>query len=230
MNKPEVTEFKCEFCHRSFKKSSTLTTHICEYKHRYLDRDNKSNQIGYQAWMQFYKKASPLKKTTTYLDFIKSPYYIAFVKFGSYVTDIKAINVNFYIDYLLKEQVKLDNWTHDSVYDKFIVQYLQIENFLDAITRSVESLMPFSEKDRILVNDYLRYGAVNKICHLITLGKISPWVLYHSKSGQNFLEKLSADQEKLVSNYINPKVWSVIFDKNREEVENAKVLLKQAGF
>ena len=61
---------------------------------------------------------------------------------------------------------------------------------MDAINRSIETMTLVAEQDKILPNDCLRYSNRNKICYLITKGKISPWMLYQSKSGVKFLESL----------------------------------------
>ena len=49
-------KYGCEFCKREFARESTVAKHICEYKHRWLEKDRRGNQIGFQAWLQFYKK------------------------------------------------------------------------------------------------------------------------------------------------------------------------------
>ena len=86
-------KFSCEFCKREFIKESTVLKHICEYKHRWLEKDNHSNRIGFQAWLQFYKKNSTSKKNKTIEEFIKSAYYIGFAKFGTYCINVNVINV-----------------------------------------------------------------------------------------------------------------------------------------
>ena len=65
-------KFGCEFCKREFLRESTIMKHMCETKDRYLNKDKQGNRIGFQAWVQFYKKNTATKKQKTYEEFIKS--------------------------------------------------------------------------------------------------------------------------------------------------------------
>lgn len=220
----------CEFCKRSFIKETTLLKHICEYKHRWLERDKHGNRIGFQCWLQFYARHSASKKQKTYEDFIKSAYYTAFAKFGAYCVEINALNVPRYVDYLLKEKIKIDSWASDVNYNKFLVEYLAIEDPLDAVHRSVETCIDMSNDQHIEPNDVLRYGNRNRILYSITNGKISPWLLYQSESGVKLLDELDPEQVKLVYDYINPVKWAMKFAKDDKKVNEVKVLLKDLRY
>jgi hypothetical protein len=223
-------KFSCEFCNRKFLKETTILSHICEYKQRWLNKDLKGNRLGFQSWLQFYNKHTISKKQKTYQEFIKSAYYTAFVKFGNYSVDINALNVSRYVDWLLKNQIKIDTWCSDTMYNRYLCEYLRTEDPLDAVARSIEISIEKAKDEGILSKDYLRYGNSNKICYLITTGKISPWMLYQSESGTNFLDKLHPDQVKMIIDYINPEQWALKFKRSSENVSQVKQLLKQAGY
>lgn len=222
--------YSCEFCKRSFLRESTVLKHICEYKHRWMDKDKQGNRLGFQSWLEFYKKNSTSKKQKTYEEFIRSAYYTAFVKFGSYCVDVNVLNVSRYIDWLLKNQIKIDSWCQDTNYTKFLIEYLRIEDPMDAIARSIETTINMASVERILSKDYLRYGNSNKICYAITTGKLSPWILYHSASGKEFLDKLDESQIKMVIDYLNPELWAIKFKREPEKVDEVKSLLTLAGY
>lgn len=226
----DKTKFGCEFCGRNFLRESTVLKHICEYKHRWIEKDRPGNRLAFQAWLQFYKKNSTSKKTRTYEEFIKSAYYTAFVKFGNYCVEINALNVSRFAEWLVKNQIKIDTWNTDTVYTKYLIDYLRTEDPLDAIKRSVETTLEKSEEDHIASKDYLRYGNPNKICYAITTGKISPWMLYNSNSGIEFLEKLDSTQQKMIMDYINPEMWAIKFKRDTENVKQVKELLTIAGY
>lgn len=222
--------YSCEFCKRSFLRESTVLKHICEYKHRWMDKDKQGNRLGFQSWLEFYKKNSTSKKQKTYEEFIRSAYYTAFVKFGSYCVDVNVLNVSRYIDWLLKNQIKIDSWCQDTNYTKFLIEYLRIEDPMDAIARSIETTINMASVERVLSKDYLRYGNSNKICYAITTGKLSPWILYHSNSGKEFLDKLDESQIKMVIDYLNPELWAIKFKREPEKVDEVKSLLTLAGY
>lgn len=223
-------KYGCEFCKREFSRESTIAKHICEFKHRWLEKDRRGNQIGFQAWVQFYHKNTASRKHNTYEEFIRSAYYIAFVKFGSFCVDINALNISRFVDWLLKNQIKIDTWCSDGIYTRYLIEYLRHENSLDAIARSIETTIDKAQDEGIRSCDYLRYGNPNKICYLITMGKISPWMLYHSDSGGRFLDTLNPEHVKIIIDYINPEQWALKFKRNPDDVTQVKQLLREAGY
>lgn len=226
MDKPHA----CEFCNRSFVRESTILTHLCEPKQRWKNLDQKSSRIAYHTWINFYKKNTVNKKEKTPLDFIKSPYYIAFVKFGNYCVDSKVINPEQYSQWLIKHGIKIDSWTSDVKYTEYLIDYLRHENHLDALDRGIKRTHDLATIENIRGCDYFRYGNVNKICYNVTNGNISPWMLYHSVSGKSFLDKLHPQQLDMLLDYIEPKKWSLKFLKEPENVAEVKEVLNEAGY
>ena len=207
-----------------------MMSHLCETKRRWQDRDMPGNRIGFQSWLNFYTKNTGTKKKKTYTDFTKSAYYIAFVKFGHYCVDIKCINVIRYADWLLKNQIKIDSWCSDKNYTSFLIEYLRTEDHMDAIARSIETTIDLSKDAGIATKDCLRYANRNKLAYAVTTGKISPWMLYQSESGVDFLSSLDESQQKMIIDYINPEQWAIKFRRNTELVTQAKELLNAAGY
>ena len=233
MKETSVTEpvkYGCEFCKREFLKESTVAKHICENKRRWLDKDLRGNQFGFQTWVQFYKKNTSSRKHRTYEEFIRSAYYTAFTKFGNYCLNINAINITRYVEWLLKNQIKIDNWASDSVYTKYLIEYLRHEDPFDAIHRSVETCIKLAEDANIQPHDMLRYGNANKLCYAITTGKISPWLLYQSDSGTHFLDTLNEGHVKMIIDYINPEQWAIKFKRDMDVTKRVKDTIKEAGY
>ena len=231
MKKTEVTEgYSCDFCNREFKRPNSLLNHICEPKHRWMEKDQHGNRIGFQSWLQFYAKTSMSKKNRTQLEFIKSPYYTAFLKFGMYCAEVNVISVNRYTDWLLKEQVRIDNWAQDTNYTKFLITHVRAEDPMDAIARSIETTIKLAEIEKIQACDYLRYANPNKVCYAVSSGKISPWMLYQSDSGTKFLSTLNSDHVTMILDYINPEQWAIKFKRDPDAAAQVKGLLKQAGY
>lgn len=229
-NEATKTKFSCDFCGRSFLRETTISKHLCEYKQRWINKDLQGNRIGFQAWLQFYKKNSSTKKKRTYEEFVKSAYYTAFVKFGTYCSDANVLNVGRFVDWLLKNQVKIDSWNTDKNYTKFLIEYLREEDPLDAVARSIETTQKLAETETIQTKDVLRYANRNRICYAITTGKISPWMLYQSESGTKMLDELDPTQIKMIIEYINPELWAIKFKRNQDKVIEVKELLLTAGY
>jgi hypothetical protein len=227
--KPEYT---CKYCGKSFTKEATLVSHTCEQKRRALQEKEQGVQWGFGAYKLFYETTQQASKNKTYKEFCESPYYLAFVKYGRYCQSVKCINYIEFTRWLLKNNKKLDYWCSDKLYDTWLRQYIKTENVQDALERSISTMTKYAEDHEDLKNgfvDYFRYGNVNRILHHISSGYISPWVLYACKTATEFLETLDESQVALIIDWIDPAYWQAVFNKNKEDLAWARMVLKQAG-
>jgi len=224
--------FECRYCHRRYVKESTLAAHLCEPKRRWQQEKEVGVQLGLRAYIRFYEITQGSAKFKSYTDFVESPYYKAFVKFGRYLCDIRAVNTASYTEWLLKNNKKIDHWTKDSMYTEWLLQYLPKEAVSDALERSLNTMVEYAEQNSDLRNgfsDYFRYGNVNKVCFQISTGRISPWVIYNCDSGQEFLSQLAEDQINIVMPVINPDIWMRRLNDYPADVIWCKETLSKAG-
>lgn len=217
---------KCEHCGRIFIRESTLLKHLCEQKRRWMERDLAPNRIAYGSWRQYFEINHPNKKKLEYRDFINNNYYGAFLKFGTYCVNIGVINPGAFSSYLFKQRIPIDNWCSDRSYTAFLIEYLRNENCMDACNRTIKSMLDLSEEENIKLSDVFKFVNGNKICHQITKGKISPWILYNSKTGKEFLSNLNDDQTNLIFDYIHPERWLIKFKRDSESVHEVTQLVK----
>jgi hypothetical protein len=222
--------FTCGYCDKTFARESSIEVHMCEPKRRRLQRGDRGVQLALQAYVRFYETMQGSAKNKTFDDFETSSYYRAFVKFGHYCVNTRVINPERFMAWLLKQQKKIDRWCSDQVYTEYLANYLTQEAVDDALARAMEYGLDWAEKTGNPAHDCLRYGNTNAICHAITAGRISPWVIYNSESGQKFLSELSSDQVSMIWIYIDSDVWQKKFQTYPADQEYSKEMLKQAGW
>jgi hypothetical protein len=220
----------CEYCEKEFKRESTLLVHLCEKKRRWQERNDKGVRIGFNAYITFYIYTQKSTKIKTIMDFIKSPYYNAFVKFGRYCISINAIKIEMFVKYLINKNKKLDYWSNDSLYSNFLIGIIKTENPIDALSRALKYSMKWAEDSNQSSNDILRLAGANTICHMIISGHISPWVLYSCDSGVTFMGNLTTEQTKIIWYFIEPSGWSSKFKSFNDDVVYIKGRLKKAGW
>ena len=90
--------------------------------------------------------------------------------------------------------------------------------------------MRWAEETGNPAHDWMRYGNTNALCYAVTAGRISPWVIYNSESGQKFLSELSTEQVAMIWPYIDSDAWQKKFVNYPADQEYAKEILKQAGW
>jgi hypothetical protein len=142
----------------------------------------------------------------------------------------RVINPSQFTAWLLKHNKKIDNWGSDKTYTEYLLDYLKVEAVSDALARAVEFGIDWSEKHSAPPHDCLRYGSTHAMCYAVTTGRISPWVIYNSESGQKFLGELTADQVAMIWPYIDSDVWQKKFSDYTADTEYAREILKQAGW
>jgi len=203
---------------------------MCEPKRRHRERDDTAVQLGLQAYLKFYQSLQGSSRLKTFDDFASSAYYRAFVKFGRHCQSIRAINMDRFVDWLLQKNKKLDHWCQDRIYTEYLNDYLRLENVADALSRAVEHARDWCEHNSMNLADYLRYGNDNLICHAVTTGRISPWVLYNCESGREFLGRINSEQVAMIWQLIDADFWQKKFLDYRSDQIYAEEILKQVGW
>ena len=222
--------FVCEYCKKEFVRESSIEVHMCEPKRRRMAKDEPGVRLGFLAYIKFYEQAQGSAKLKTYDDFCDSSYYLAFVKFGRYCVNTKVINPAQFMNWLLKNQKKIDRWCSDQLYTEYLLWYLTIEAVDDALARAIEYSIDWDEKSEHPAHDFVRYGNPNAVCYAITTGRLSPWVIYNSESGVEFLNSASSEQIAMIWPYINSDVWQKKFSDYLADQEYVKDILKKAGW
>jgi len=208
-------------------KESTLLAHMCEPKRRWLQKDEKRVQIGFYAFQRFYKLSAGHKKDKTYEDFVKSSFYNAFVKFGSFVSNVRPLYPDKYIDYVVTSNVKLDHWCRDSMYEQYAIELIRKEGVETALERSIQTMSNWAKEKDSTYNHYFLYASTNRITWDIKDGKISPWLVLNCTSGKQALNNFNDEQLNMLGAVLDPSHWALRFKRQPKDVEFAKQIIKE---
>jgi len=202
---------------------------MCEKKRRWFQQDEKRVRYGLYAFQRFYKLSAGTKKDKTYADFVDSQYYNAFVKFGSFISNVKPLYPEKYIDYVVTSGVKLDHWTRDSLYEKYVLEFILKEDVHTALERSIKNMVEWAEDKSAPWNHYFLYVSTNKAVWDIKDGKVSPWLVLNCKSGKDLLKKFNDEQLEMVYHVINPQHWAMRFNRLPLDVQLVKDVAKESN-
>ena len=222
--------YVCEYCGNGYTREKTLAVHMCQPKRRALQKNEKRVQLGMYAFNQFYKLSAGAKKDKTYEDFCKSPYYNAFVKFGSFVSNVKPLYPEKYIDYVVTSGVKLDHWCRDEMYEKYAINLIQKEGVETALERSVMTMMEWADENEPAPwNHYFNHISLNRAVWHIKDGKMSPWLMLNCASGKNMLGKFNDEQLQMIYHIVDPAHWAIRFKRQPRDVELVREVVKEAN-
>ena len=201
---------------------------MCEQKRRALQKDEQRVRYGFYAFQRFYKLSTGNKKEKTYEEFCKSSYYNAFVKFGSFITNVKPLYPEKYIDWVVTSGVKLDHWCKDDLYERYVLELILKEDATAALERSVKTMIEWAEEKSAAWNDYFRYVSTNRAVWHIKDGKMSPWLILNCRSGKEMLAKLNDEQLNLIYHVLTPEHWAMKFKRNPKDIELIKQIVKES--
>ena len=221
--------YVCEYCKTGYTREKTLMVHMCEQKRRALQKNERRVQLGYIAFNQFYKLSAGAKKDKTYEEFCKSSYYNAFVKFGSFLSNVKPLYPEKYINYVVTSGVKLDQWCREEMYETYAVDLIKKEGVETALERSVMTMMEWAEENNSVWNHYFNYVSLNKAVWHIRDGKISPWLVLNCASGKEMLGKFNDEQLGMIYNIVDPAHWAVRFKRQTNDVQLVKDVAKESN-
>jgi len=225
IDKPYV----CEYCGSGYVKEKTLAVHMCEKKRRALQKNEKRVQLGFYAFQRFYKLSAGSKKEKTYQDFCNSQYYNAFVKFGSFLNNVRPLYPEKYIDYVVTSRIKLDHWCKDELYENYATELVLKEDMEVAVRRSIDTMMDWGQEKEVPWNDYFRYASLNRSVRDIKDGKISPWLVLNCKTGKEMLGKFNDEQLGMIYQIVNPSHWALRFKRRQADLDSLKIVVKESN-
>lgn len=221
--KKSVNLVNCKFCNKGFSRESTLSVHLCEPARRHRQRNETGVQFGFRTWTKFLE-SNTSKRNLTYEEFVTSPYYTAFVKFGQYLVQIRCVNVESFTEYILQSKVKIDHWTRDVHYADWLVNYIKREPADRAVERSIETMTRWAEETGKDFDRYFAEASHNQIVSDVINGRTSPWLIYQSHGGKEFLSGANEEQMLLLLPFIDPAWWTSRFSNLAEDAAFVKMI------
>lgn len=202
---------------------------MCEPKRRWLQKDEKRVVLGFYAFQRFYKLSAGSRTDKTYEEFVKSSFYNAFVKFGSFVSNVRPLYPERYIDYVVTSGIKLDHWCQEELYERYALEFILKEDVGTALERSIKTMDEWAQEKSSQWNHYFLYASLNRITWDIKDGKISPWLVLNCSSGKQALSKLTDEQLNMLGNVLSPQHWSIRFKRHTADLELIKNVVSEAN-
>lgn len=223
---------RCEFCNREFSDELKLIDHVCEKKRRWFQREQPQGRIAFIAWTRFYELNNQFagkKRKRDYKEFIDSKYYLAFSKFARHLLDTAAPEPLQFIDFVLKNNLPIDKWTHDLVYEQYVKNLVKTEEPEQALERAVVLMREWSQQHDMPWYDFFREVNTNQLARWVQTGRISPWVLYNASSAADALSRCSPEQVGMIADMAPAAQWSLRFKSNKEGATFVRDTLRKAG-
>lgn len=221
--------YVCEFCKAKYKRERTLINHLCEKKRRYMSRNETHSRIAFHAWVRWHEMTNTRikKNTNLFVEFMNSNLYLAFAKFGRHVIATNIINTEGFIDFVIKNSIKLDDWCKNSVYEAYVRYNCRKEDIYTVLERQVKLMDEWSNETDNNWADFFQEINTNVALNMIRNGKLSPWILLNAVNKDALLNRMSDEQILLIDEYIDYQWWIYHMARNKKETRILTDLLKE---
>jgi hypothetical protein len=222
-------DYQCKFCGKAFTRERTLSSHMCERKRRWMCKDDADSRMAFMVWTDFMKFVSPnTKKVKTMDDFIRSPDYIGFLKFANYLIDLKPVESDKFIQWLFKMGVRLSDWQRPGTYQLYVQEAAKKETAERALERALLAILEWSEQTG---EDWRRFFdkiAPATAMNMITMGRISPWIIFTTDAAQKLLDRMEPGQIDTVAKHVDTEWWKNKLRNNQTEATWLNTTMAQA--
>ncbi len=223
--------YPCEFCKREFSNEKRLINHMCEQKRRWTSRNKHHVRLGLQSWLKWYELSGTHlnKKNRSYKDFMASQFYTAFVKFGRHVADTNMVNPIQFIESVIKNGIKLDDWCKDSVYEQYVRDVCKREDVNTALERQVHLMETWAEENNEEWTEFFKKIHPNLAIKWIRTGRISPWILFNATTAGYLFDRMSEEQIAMVDDFIETPFWKLKMKRNEQDMKFVQETLERYG-
>lgn len=221
--------YKCRYCAKDFVKETTLMSHMCERKRRFLAKDDKQNRIAYQSWL-LYRRLSManIKKDKPYEDFIDNSLFTGFMKLAKYMIDMNLEKPEEFVKFIVLHSVKMHDWTKIFVYEEFIREKIKNETADRAVERSLLNMKGWAERTGNNWNEYFASVSTVDAVQDIKMGRISPWCTFATDQGSRLIDRLEPGQIQALIDFLNPQAWKVKIKRQQEDADWVQEVFNKA--
>lgn len=220
-------DWKCGYCNKPFSTEEGLMLHSCPVKERLDEVKSVIGQTAYHyycEWMKCYKRKAPTAET-----FSSSRYFKSFINFVEHANKIKIPDTLAFIKLMAEKDISPMLWRRDQCYTLFLHHYDKNTDPLEQVALSIETLMDISNKEHIDLNNVFNHIGIRRIMELIRLRKLSPWLIFCSKSCGDYLHTISDEDQRELSSLINPTYWSEKLELNQDMVKDISKICDEVG-
>jgi len=219
--------FKCEYCQHGFKTESGFSKHKCDAMQRENDFHSINGQVAwdyYKRWMVAKHRNNPSNSDT----FKQSKYFNSFLKFVRFSKKVNLPDVNAFISLMANDNIDPLLWESNQAYKKYLEFITRKLPAKELIKITVKTLIDLSEAGDVKINEVFDILQPNEVIQLITQGRLSPWLLLHSRKFNEFLNQKTNKEERIImETLINPNYWINRVKKHPKDAKIAKKYIRE---
>lgn len=191
----------------------------------------KNNQEVVAAWeaQKTYSKLMHRRSSKDVDSFIKTPTYPHFIKLIRFAKEVNLPDLSLYLKIMITSKRPATTWCHDKSYRIFLQQMNSSVSAIKSIEISARELQNLADKLDLPVRKMIELMQVTEILQLVRQRRLSPWLIFHSKTLKQKFAELDAGMQKTASGVMDPTYWTIVMQQNGKAVILAKKVNELLG-
>lgn len=219
--------YKCRHCLRNLPNERVFMKHECTQMVRSKEIQTQTGQMAYGLYKHWLEKAR--RKAPPIETFCTSAYYSSMMKFADWVKVTGIPDPKKYVELMLEGKVAPALWRRPESYQMYLEYVDKRSNPFEQAEITIETILALSDGLGVPPGEVFKSFKVGEILELIQQRRLSPWLLFCSKSFKDWTQSLHETDKQLLMKSIGIDYWAMRLEKSPDVVRSLKEIAGELG-
>ena len=219
--------YVCKHCKKKFISERAYMKHECTQMLRSREIQTPIGQSAYglyKIWMEKQRRAAPPIET-----FLTSAYYSSMVKFAQWLRETGIPDPQKYVELMVNAKISPALWKRNEAYQIYLEHVDKKSNPLAQATTSIETILDLAAGLECEPGEVFSKFQAGEILELIQQRRLSPWILFCSKSFKSWYQSLHDVDRSELMRHIGIDYWSNKMEQNPKVVQELRGIAESIG-
>ena len=222
--------YKCTFCEREFVRKTWYEKHMCDKKRRFLDRNNITTIRAHRLFNHWQRRTRLLRRgqMKSMDEFMRSPFYNAFVNLAEFTTAEYVVSGFKYVDWLVDNEIPQVKWCNPRDLDDYRTYLRESEDPEAQAETSCKNIRVWCADNGIQMPEFFKTITPGQAFNMVRENKLSPWVLLgYQPAVRDLTSRFKQDMLFQLNEHINVQYWMDKADGDAEAVARVTSLMDE---
>lgn len=203
-------KYKCTFCDREFVRKTWYEKHMCDKKKRFLDRNNIAVIRAHRLFNHWQRRCRLLRRGAekSMDEFLRSPFYKAFVRLSEFTSSEYVVSGFKYIDWLVDNKIPEARWCNPRDLDEYREYVRESEEPEEQAEITCKNIRVWCADNGIDMPEFFATVTPSQAMNMVRENKLSPWVLLGYQPCVDALtSRFKQDMLFTLNDHINVPYW-----------------------
>ena len=219
--------YSCKHCKKKFGNERIFMKHECTQMVRGREIQTPIGQAAYglyKIWMEKQRRAAPPIET-----FLSSAYFTSFMKFSEWLRETGVPEPQKYVELMVAAKIAPAMWRRNEAYQIYLEHFDKKTGPISQATTSIETILALAEGLECQPGEVFAKFQAGEILELIQQRRLSPWLLFCSKSFKDWYGNLHASDRSALMKGIGIDYWAMKMEQNPHVVSDLKNIVESIG-